>query len=275
MRYHFSPMTTHRNIQSPPTVLLLAGNDPSGGAGLCADQEAVASQGCHPAPVVTALTVQDTHNVFRLEPIPAELVIAQARTILRDIPVRAVKIGLLGSAENARAIAGLLREHPDLPVVLDPILRAGGGATLLQEDARDALEDLLSTVTVLTPNGDEARALCAQASDLDACGRDLLHRGCEFVLITGGHEPEQDLVNRLYVEGRAMESFSWPRLPGTFHGTGCTLASAITGLLAQGREPRAAIHQAQDYTWQTLYGAYRLSDGQEIPNRLFWARRGR
>ena len=267
-------MAATRSEHTPPVVMVLAGNDPSGGAGLCADQEAIASQGCHPAPVVTALTVQDTHNVHRLQQVAAELVLAQARAILADIPVSAIKIGLIGSAENARAIASLLRGHPHLPVVLDPVLRAGGGKSLMDDDARNALDELLETVTVLTPNGEEARLLCAGQNELDACGRTLLRRGSEFVLITGGHEQEEGLINRLYTEGRPVETYTWPRLPGAFHGSGCTLASAITGLIAQGREPRAAIHQAQDYTFQTLSSAYRLGQGQSIPNRLFWARRG-
>ena len=256
-----------------PVVLTLSGNDPTGGAGLQADIEALASHGCHAAPVVTAITVQNTGNVLDLAPLEAALVVEQARAVLEDMPVQAVKIGLLGSAQIVEAVHTLLQDYPDLPVVLDPVLAAGGGTGLLDESAREALKALLlPQVTVLTPNSREARALAPEADSLDACAMELLDTGCEFVLITGTHEPGPQVLNRLYGNHRLLETFHWERLRGEYHGSGCTLAASIAGLLAQGLEPFTAIHEAQEYTWEALRHGYRIGMGQLLPNRFFWVK---
>ncbi|RMD78112.1 MAG: hydroxymethylpyrimidine/phosphomethylpyrimidine kinase [Gammaproteobacteria bacterium] len=275
---------------SVPVVLVLAGNDPSGGAGLQADIEALASMGCHAAPVVTALTVQDTRDVQAVYPVEPARVVEQARAVLEDLPVGAVKIGLLGTAANAAAVHSLLTDYPRLPVVLDPVLRAGGGRALADAELVESLRTLLlPQTTVLTPNGPEARLLAPDADGPEAAAHALVEAGCEFVLLTGGHEtaipgpgPEgrrtAQVVNRLYAqEGgapRLVESYAWERLPGEHHGSGCTLASALAGLLAQGEDPRSAARQAQEYTWETLRRAYRVGMGQLIPNRLYWAHCG-
>lgn len=257
----------------PPVVMTFAGNDPTGGAGLQADIEAVASMGAQAAPVCTALTVQDTRDVIRVEPTDAALVVEQARAVLEDMPVAAFKIGLVGSIPNAEAIHTLLTDYPHIPVVLDPILRAGGGSELADQDLRDALLELLFPLTAIaTPNSQEARALAPGADTLDACAQALLATGCEFVLLTGSHEATDAVNNALYGNMRQLETFSWDRLPQSFHGSGCTLASAIAGLLAQGLEPFTAVHEAQEYTWEALSHGQRLGMGQHHPNRLFWAR---
>ena len=261
---------THATV---PVVLVIAGNDPSGGAGMQADIEALASHGCHAAPVITALTVQDTTDVRGLVPTDAELVLRQARCILEDMPVAAIKVGLLGSNATTEAVGELLAGCPDIPVVLDPILRSGAGTTLVDAHSATVLETLLSTVTVLTPNSEEARILAGTGSGLDQCGAELLRAGAEFVLITGTHEDEPRVVNRLYGPDGLIETFDWERLPHSYHGSGCTLASSIAGLLARDADPLQAIHQAQEYTWQTLRHGYRLGHGQHLPNRLFWATR--
>jgi len=256
-----------------PVVMSLAGNDPTGGAGLQADIEAIASMGAHAAPVVTAITVQDTSNVSLIEPVRSSTVVAQARAVLEDMSVSCIKLGLLGSVENVTAIHSLLTDYPDIPVVLDPILRAGGGTHLATDELIDAMVELLFPLTtVLTPNSEEARRLAPGADTLDACGQALLANGCELVLITGTHEQSEHVDNTLYGNHRRLESFTWERLPHSYHGSGCTLAAAIAGLLAQGLEPFTAIHEAQEYTWESLKQGYRIGMGQHIPNRLFWAR---
>ena len=258
---------------SVPVVLVLAGNDPTGGAGIQADIEAIASMGGQAAPVVTALTVQDTRDVMTVWPVPTHLVIEQARAVLEDLPVAAIKIGLAGSVENIEAIHTLLTDYPDLPVILDPVLRAGGGAELADDALIEAMTTLLlPQATVLTPNSEEARRLAPGADTLDACGQALLSMGCEWVLITGAHEPGTTVDNTLYGNMRRLECFSWERLPHSYHGSGCTLAAAIAGLLAQGLEPFTALHEAQEYTWEALQHGYRPGMGQHLPNRLFWAR---
>lgn len=258
-----------------PIVLVFAGLDPSGGAGLQADIEALSSQGCHVLPVATAITVQDTRNVVEISPVDAGLVARQAETVLEDSRIDAIKIGLLGSVQVAIAVGEILKQHPDIPVVLDPLLAAGGGHIL----ADDALIDLLRSTlipgtTVLTPNSEEARRLGGSRS-LDTCASALLDLGADFVLITGAHEPDDDVTNKLYSRRFACESFHWPRLPNQYHGSGCTLAAAIAGLIAQQVPTGQAVHQAQEYTWKSLESAYRSGRGQLLPNRLFWAGRQR
>lgn len=268
-----------QSADSPfPVVMTLAGNDPSGGAGLAADIETLISLGCHPAPVVTALTVQDTHNVQALLPVNPDHVLAQARAVLADVPVAAFKIGVIGSAENATALHTLLTDYPNIPVVLDPVLAAGGGTALTNTALIEAIQELLLPLTtVLTPNGPEARRLAPEADTLNACAMALLARGCRYVLISGGHEPvNNEIINTLYGNNRLLESWHWPRLPSEHHGSGCTLAAAIAALIAHGREsylesPNSIFHRAQNYTWRALQAAYSAGGGQAIPNRLFWA----
>lgn len=259
-------------VSRVPVVMALSGSDPSGGAGIQADIEALASHGCHCAPVITAVIVQDTQDIKSYAPLDGTLIMEQARAVLEDMPVVAIKIGLLGSTEAVEAIHSVLHDYPDIPVVLDPVLASGGGTALADDELLEALSGLLlPNTTVLTPNSLEARLLAPEADNLDACAMALLDKGCEFVLITGTHENTPHVVNSLYGNHRVLETFNWERLPGSFHGSGCTLAASIAGLLAQGLEPFSAIHEAQEYTWEALAHGYRVGMGQPIPNRLFWA----
>jgi len=263
-------MTAQQNI---PVVIAMAGSDPTGGAGIQADIETLASMGCHTAPVITAITVQDTQDVKGYVPIDPVLLVQQSRAVLEDIAVAVFKIGMLGSVEIVEAIHTLLTDYPDVPVVLDPVLASGNGTQLADDDVVDAmLTLLLPHTTVLTPNSIEARLLAPEGDNLDACAQEILDKGCEFVLITGTHENTPLVTNTFYGNRRLIETFDWERLPGSYHGSGCTLSSAIAGLLAQGIDPFTAVHEAQEYTWEALKNGYRIGMGQQIPNRLFWAR---
>lgn len=259
----------------PPVVMTFSGMDSTGGAGIQADIEALASIGCHAAPVITTVTVQDTQNVKSYAAVEAGLVIEQARAVLEDMSVSAFKIGLLGSVENVEAVHGVISDYGDIPVVLDPIIIAGGGGMLADEDVIDAMVNLLFPLTtVLTPNSREARGLAPEADSLEACAQELLEVGCEYVLITGTHERTAEVINSLYSNRRLLESYAWERLPNSYHGSGCTLAATIAGLLAHGLDPVAAVHEAQDFTWQSLKYGYRPGMGQYLPNRFFWAEEG-
>lgn len=256
----------------PPIVMALSGSDPTGGAGIQADIETLASMGCHSAPVITAITVQDTQDVKRLKAVDSTLVLEQARAVLEDMPVDCFKVGLIGSLENIEVIHTLINDYPDIPLILDPVLRAGGGQELSDDDQAEAMRTLLLPLTtVLTPNSEEARRLAPDADTLDACAQELEDLGCEYVLITGSHENTPEVINTLYGNHRVLERYPWPRLPHQYHGSGCTLAASIAGLLAQGSDPLSAIHEAQQYAWESLNQAYRIGMGQLIPNRLFWA----
>jgi len=261
------------NTETPvPVVMVFSGTDPSGGAGVQADIETLASMGCHTAPIITAVTVQDTVNIKHYEAMDPTLVVEQARAVLEDMPVSAIKIGMLGSVEIVEVIHTLLMDYPDIPVVLDPVVAAGGGGMLADDDILDAMVTLLFPLTtLLTPNSIEARAFAPEADSLDACAQEILENGCEYVLITGTHENTTSVNNSLYTEQELVEVFSWDRLPNSYHGSGCTLAVAIAGLLSQGLDPLTAVYEAQEYTWETLKYGYRIGMGQYIPNRLFWA----
>ncbi len=253
-----------------PVVLCFSGHDPSGGAGIQADIETIISHQCHAASVITALTEQDSHNVKKLMPQRPDDIVRQAETLLTDFSVAAFKIGLIGHHETAKAIEQILRDHPCIPVVLDPVLAAGGGTALADSQLLDAIiEGLLPLTTVLTPNSEEARRLADQ-DDLTECGRSLQAKGPEFVLITGTHETTDLVHNQLFMPEGKTETFNWERLPHSYHGSGCTLASAIAALLAQGLDAFTATSEAQEFTWQSLAAAYRPGRGQHNPDRLFW-----
>lgn len=255
-----------------PIVLTIAGNDPTGGAGLAADIEAIVSQGCHALPIVSCLTIQDTCDVIAMETVHSEMLLQQARTVLEDLPVDVIKIGLLGSEENIEATHELLADYPDIPVVLDPIIFAGGGSLLCEDDAIEAMKELLFPyVTLLTPNSQEARFLVPGSDGAQSAIPALLEYGCEWVLLTGTHENSKEVINRLFSASGEQHSYNWPRLEHSYHGSGCTLASATAGLIARGLDIPEAVAQAQDYTWSSLQAGYRLGMGQLHPNRLFWA----
>jgi hydroxymethylpyrimidine/phosphomethylpyrimidine kinase len=261
----------------PPIVMAIAAADPSGGAGIQADILTLASMGCHPLSVLTAITVQDTIGVDGVLALDAEWVADQARCLLEDMPVDAFKIGVLGSAENVAAIAEILSDYPDVPVVLDPVQASGRGDELASDEmARAVRELLIPHTTILTPNSIEARRLAESDDDeepaLSLCAQRLLAMGAEYVLITGTHEPTPQVVNTLYGAAGLVRSDAWERLPGSYHGSGCTLASAIAAMLANGLEISEAVREAQDYTYQALKRAYRPGMGQFLPDRLFWAR---
>jgi len=264
---------------SLPLVMSFAASDPSGGAGLQADLLTIASMGCHPLSVITAVTVQDTSGVEGILPIDSEWVVDQARAMLEDVPVAAFKIGLLGSVENIAAIAEVMADYPDVPLVLDPVLASGRGDDLTDADMLDAMRELLiPQSTIIVPNSMEARRL-AQDDDneeddisLEECAKRLLYLGCEYVLITGTHEQTPKVINTLYGERGAIRNDGWDRLANIYHGSGCTLASAIAALLAQNIDVPEAVKEAQEYTWQTLNSGFRPGMGQHIPDRFFWAR---
>jgi hydroxymethylpyrimidine/phosphomethylpyrimidine kinase len=261
----------------PPIVLVLGASDPSGGAGIQADILTLASMGCHPLSVLTAITVQDTLGVEGVQPLDAEWVADQARCLLEDMPVDVFKVGVLGSVENIAAIAEILADYPEVPLVLDPVLASGRGDELASDDMLHALRELLlPRATLLTPNSVEARRLAEAEDDegcsLAMCAQRLIENGCEHVLITGTHEPTAQVINTLYGKGGVVRSDSWERLPGSYHGSGCTLAAAIAAMLANGLELAEAVREAQDFTWHALAKAYRPGMGQFLPDRLFWAR---
>jgi hydroxymethylpyrimidine/phosphomethylpyrimidine kinase len=264
---------------APPIVLVFAATDPSGGAGMQADILTLAAMGCHPVSVVTGLTVQDTIGVEAVLPIEPEWVSDQARCVLEDMPVAAFKLGVLGSVENIAAIAEVVSDYPDVPLVLDPVLTSGRGDELAGDELIAAMREMLfPQTTILTPNVHEARRLAAHEGDESdeleekVYAQRIVQLGCQYVLITGTHANTPKVINTLYNQDGIVRSDAWDRLGGSYHGSGCTLAAAVAATLANGLAMEEAVRDAQEFTWQSLKQGFRPGMGQHIPDRMFWAR---
>ncbi|MEL0027635.1 MAG: hydroxymethylpyrimidine/phosphomethylpyrimidine kinase [Perlucidibaca sp.] len=251
-----------------PVTLCFSGLDPSGGAGLQADIESIAALGGHAAVIATALTLQDSQRVLGFTLTDPALMREQARLLLADLPVAAIKLGMLGSAEAVHCVFDSLDGHRQLPVVMDPVLAANSGGGLARDDLRHALLDRLSLTTVITPNTLEARQL-AGCDDLDEAVARLTAAGARAIWLKGGHEAGEQLVNRLYEHGRLTLETRQPRLPGEYHGSGCTMAAALAALLAAGRDLPTAVRASEDFVARALRAADRPRDqGQFLPRRI-------
>jgi len=251
-------------------VLSLSGHDPSGGAGIQADTESILYFGCHPCSIITCLTVQDSSTVHRLIPLDSADILEQADTLFNDLSVSAIKIGLTGSVECVEAITSLLRKHPNIPVIFDPVLACGDGSPLADTTLINAIrKKLLPLTTLLTPNTLEAVKLTGLSNntDIKALGAQLLEQGVTAVLITGGHMPGPSIFNHFFQAHEAIRVSKWPRQAGEFHGTGCTLAASIAALIAKGTNLSSAVEQAQDYTNTCIARAQQIGHGQAFPVR--------
>ncbi|MCG7599636.1 hydroxymethylpyrimidine/phosphomethylpyrimidine kinase [Halomonas sp. McH1-25] len=256
-----------------PVVLVLAGHDPTGGAGLVADAETVLACGGWPVTVPTSLTVQSTHDVFNVTPCAPDGIRDMAWALLDEFDVAAIKVGLIADEASLDAIEDVVRACPGIPLVIDPVLRAGGGkdlsTTALIDDFRHRL---LPLVDILTPNRHELARLAGEdaGSDVDRVVA-LLSQGCQAVLVTGTDDPppetpDDTVIHTLHTPETSRQ-WRWSRLPGQFHGSGCTLASAVATRLAVGESLVAACEQAQQFTWESLRHGWQPGTGQALPRR--------
>lgn len=252
-----------------PAVLVFAGADPSGGAGIAADILAISTQGAHALPVITAITVQDNDRVYEVLPVDSDVVWRQALALMKKMHIHAVKIGIPGNRANADVTAEVIIKlravDPALPVVLDPVLASGAGDALTRVDT---LAPLLRLASVIVPNLPEAKALgdATGTATVAEQAASLRAHGFADVLVTGGHAEGALVVNRWF-GAHGETQWQWPRLPGAFHGSGCTLASAIAARLAAGDDMQQALYGAQQYCHQTLEDAFSIAAGQRIPQR--------
>jgi hydroxymethylpyrimidine/phosphomethylpyrimidine kinase len=260
-------------------VLIIAGSDSGGGAGIQADIKTVTALGGYAATAVTAVTVQNTLGVSGVHPIPLEIVTAQARAVLDDIGADAIKTGMLGDAEMVAAVAQLLDSAPGVPAVIDPVMIAKGGASLLAAEAVEAMRGLLvPRATLLTPNAPEAEALtglaCATTDDLRRAGEALLTAGARAVLMKGGHIAGERVVDLLMTDA-GETAFEGERIDTRHtHGTGCTLASACATGLAQGLSLTEAVARAWDYVHEAMLRAPGFGRGHG-PLDHGWPMRGK
>ena len=251
-----------------PCVLVIAGHDPSGGAGIQADIETLVSLGCYPATVVTALTVQNTASFTHCVATDIKLLQQQLDAVMSDFSIAACKIGLLPSAEHAVLIANTLRQLGTVPIVVDPVLGAGVG-TQVADTATTAVlrEQLIPLATVATPNVIETVELLPESADPAHAAARMHGLGWGYVLMTGTHASTEKVINKLFHGGDCVQQLEWERLPGEYHGSGCTLASAVAARLAHGEDVLSASEQAQQYTWNALKNALHIGHGQALPNR--------
>ena len=260
-----------------PCVLVFAGHDPSGGAGIQADIEAIAAQGVHALPIITALTVQDNNHVYAVHPVSAEVIRAQALALMACMPIRAIKLGIVGNRENAEVIAQLIDEmqaqrtadEKCLPVILDPVLASGRGNALAVDEACLAIAPLLARASLITPNLPELAKLAPHGLTSAQKAASLLGGAVADVLLKGGHADDEEVINRWFSSAHVNQEvqWTWPRLAGQFHGSGCTLAAAIAGRLALGETMEQSLFSAQEYTQAALRCAFAIADGQLIPQR--------
>jgi hydroxymethylpyrimidine/phosphomethylpyrimidine kinase len=255
-----------------PVVLAIGGHDPGGGAGIQADIESIGANGCHATTAITCLTVQDSCDVKQIIPVSKEILNAQCESVLQDCPVAAIKIGLLGSVQAAETVIKLLRNHPHIPTIFDPVLAAGGGTDLTSQELLDIIRhQLLPLCDLITPNTLESARL-AEGEDKvssDAHALSLFSMGTRAVLVTGSHDlsdPKQ-VIHRLYQPGIEPFISTWPRLSGEYHGSGCTLAAALAARVSLGESLETATHQALAYSWKCLKTGFRSGRCQSLPNR--------
>ena len=260
---------------SPPVVMVVGGMDPSGGAGLCADIQTLAAMGCHAAPVVTALTIQDTAAVENFQLVEADLVQAQMQAVLNDMSISAVKTGMLGNRAIVSVISSVLKGRPDIPLIVDPVISSNKNDSLSEDSLTNSFNEfLLPIASLITPNIPEAALLAGKETsspvDADECAALLYSQDsrCEC-LITGTHAETSEVINRYYRNGSMLRQWFWPRLQFEYHGSGCTLASAIAAGIARGLVMEQALDQAQRFVINTLQSGFNPGHGQHLPNRMY------
>jgi len=246
------------------SVLVLSGLDPCGGAGIVADIETINQFGVTPLPIITTLTVQNTESVKSTQEVDSKLIAEQFNHLKTDVTFSVAKIGLLSSKKQIEVLTNLLSECDDVTIVLDPIVKSTAKDKLLDSQTLEVLKTkLLPLVDVITPNVDELQALSPNKNEQQA----VESLPCEWVLLTTTDSSDDEIEHRLYHHAELLERYTYTKLPGDYHGSGCTLASSIAGLLALGVETRIACKRALDYTYQTLLNAKSIGKMQHHPNR--------
>ncbi len=265
--------------QTSPLILTFGPTDPVGAVGIQADLASFAAMGCHGLSVVTALFIGDTARVEDMQVIEPDWVSDQARVILEDMPVAAFKVGTVGSIENVSAIAEIVSDYPDVPLILDPFLSA------LPDQGSDAEDMLMATRELLIPQTTvlvistvelvRMAETWREPSEEDLMAVDamrLIEMGCEYVFVTGTPSDLTDVANTLFDEGGVVRHDNWQRISGSYNGAGGTLAATIAALLANGLDIPEAVFEAQEFTIASIANAQRLGMGKLVPDRYFWAR---
>jgi hydroxymethylpyrimidine/phosphomethylpyrimidine kinase len=265
--------------QTSPLILTFNASDPVGAIGLQADLAAFAAMGCHGLSIVTSILIGDTTHIEDTQVIEADCVADQARVVLEDMPVAAFKIGAVGSIENVSAIAEIVSDYPDIPLILDPFLSTMPDQELESEDLLVAMRELLiPQTTLLLASAVELERFAEtwrEATTEDTLAIDamkLIELGCEYVFVTGTPTDVHDVANTLFNESGVLRQDNWQRVSGSFSVAGTTLSTTITALLANGLDVPEAVLEAQEFTIAAIVNAQRLGMGKLVPDRYFWAR---
>ena len=262
---------------APPVLLTIAGFDPSAGAGIAADLKTFAAHNCYGVAAVTAVTIQSTRGVKGVQPISAEVLRAQLEELLKDVPVAAVKIGMLGTRANVQAVAELLEKKKFPFVVLDPVLKATSGLELLEAaGVKELSKRLLGLATVITPNIAEAAVLSGLEikgeEGMKAAALKLGELGARAVVITGG---DLEKPVDIFFDGTACTPFGGERVKSeNTHGTGCAFSSAIAANLALGRQLDDAVMLAKAYVRQAIERGYPIGKGKGPVNHFYRQQNG-
>jgi hydroxymethylpyrimidine/phosphomethylpyrimidine kinase len=265
--------------QTSPLILTFGVSDPVGATGIQSDLAAFGALGCHGLSVTTGILIADSARVDDIHDIDADWLVDQARLLLEDMPVAAFKVGALTSVEQASAIAEIVSDYPDVPLILDPFLSSLPDSGLADDDMLMAIRQILvpqATLVLLSHVELSRMAETWREGGDDMLGDDvaeLTGSGCEYVLVTctgsSGHGAAALRANTLFNQDGETETFHWRHLPGPFTGAGSTMSAAITALLAHGMAPQDAVRAAQDYTGGALAHAQRFGMGKLIPNKFF------
>ncbi|HEX7642260.1 MAG TPA: hydroxymethylpyrimidine/phosphomethylpyrimidine kinase [Burkholderiaceae bacterium] len=265
--------------QTSPLILTFGVADPVGAIGIQADLASFAAMGCHGLSTVTGILIGDTAKVEDIEVTDADWVADQARVLLEDMPVAALKVGAVGSVENVSAIAEIVSDYPDIPLVLDPFVTALPDQGMESEDLLLAIRELLVPQTTLLVISAVELARFAEtwreASTEDMLPVDaikIIEMGCEYLLVTGTPCEVGDVANTLFDESGVVRHDNWQRIAGTFTGAGSTISATVAALLANGLDVPDAVLEAQEFTMAALTHGQRLGMGKLVPDRYFWAR---
>jgi hydroxymethylpyrimidine/phosphomethylpyrimidine kinase len=271
--------------QTTPLILTFGASNPVTAIGIQADLSSFAAMGCHGVPVLTAVLVGDTSQIDDTHPLDADLVSDQARTVLEDMEIIAIKVGQVGSVENITVIAEIVSDYPEMPMVLDPFDSSVPEPESEAEDILLAIRELLiPQATLLLISAVELTRLAeswnesaipttsAKQDDMSADVMTLIESGCEFVLVTGVAGQGNVIENILFNDEGIVRRDQWQRVPGTYMGAGNTLSAAITAVLANGMDMADAVHEAQEFTLASINHAQRLGMGKLIPDHYFWAK---
>lgn len=263
--------------QIPPLILTFNIADPVGAIGIQADLACFAAIGCHGLSVITSILIGDTAQIEETQVIEADWVADQARVVLEDMSVAAFKIGVVGSVDNISAMAEVVSDYPDVPLVLDPFSSGLPEHGPDHDDILSATRDLLiPQTTLLLLSAVELVKLAETWREPvadDSIAADVMHlidMGCEYVFVTGTRGQPHEIVNTLFDGTGVVRQDTWPRVSGSFSGAGTTLSAIIASMLANGREVPEAVFEAQEFTLASINHAQRLGMGKLVPNRYFW-----